>query len=228
MKTIITAFEVIKFGPVHPDYPVDYVCDHIKRKEQSLFRKCYLGVPFYKLIISKLNDYSSVDNYDAETTYQIGQNVVYGGVVLTSLCADNEVHPSDDQGVCWKELPKFSDDCFNQLWECNLRYWLAYEIILTSVDYVTFPMTNHGATKQTSDKQSTQTVSSNELKQLKRKMRTDCDEHLENMLAWMIEETIDDDSDCDFSSVNEVNSSCSDVDCVSFSKRKAQRFYFKK
>lgn len=226
-SSIITAFEVVKYGPVHPDYPTDYVCDHIQRKEQALFRKCYLGTSFYFSLLDALADYSEVSDYDAAQTYQQDDKVAYNGCILISLCVDNEVHPGDDTEKCWGQAPKFISDCLNKLWESNLRYWLAYEICLTSIDYSTYKLATHGATKQKVDGTGQETVTANELGYIKRKMRTDADEHLENMLAWMVEQTSDETNECSFSSITAVSDACADADCVPFSRRKQRRMFFK-
>jgi hypothetical protein len=228
MATIITAAEVVKYGFVHPDYPVAYVCDHIQRKEQALFRKCYLGTSFYGLLLADLSDYSETPLYSAEATYQIDDSVCYDGNVFISTCADNQVNPGDDPGGCWVVAPKFESQCYQNLWETNLRYWLAYEICLTSLDYSTYAIGGEGATKQVSDSTGRVTVNEGEFKQVKRKARTDADEHLENMLAWMVEQTNSgEDGGCDFTVVPEVNKSCSTIDCIPFAKRKRRRLYFK-
>lgn len=228
VKTLITAGEVVRYGPVHPDYPTDYVCDHIKRKEQSLFRKCYLGMSFYKMLIEDLNDYSDVEAYDSDTTYQLGELMCYDGCVYVSLCSDNDAHPDDDGGKCWTYAKKFDSDCLCYLWDCNLKYWLAYEICYTSIDYATYHMAAHGATKQVQgDRTSQVTASRLELDQLKRKMRKDADEHLENMLEWMIEETKSEATKCDFTMVQQVSTACGKEECIPFKRRRSRRFYFK-
>lgn len=226
VKTLITGWEVVKYGPVHPEYPVEYICDHIKRREQTLFRSCYLGTSVYQALLADMHDYSSVNNYDAETTYQQGQNVQYDGCVFVSTC-DNNTDAPDDGNACWEVAPKFENEANNLLWCTNLRYWLAYEICFTSIDYTTYHLAAHGATKQKQESTGQETVSSAELKGLKRKMRHDADEHLENMLAWMVETTQDDSNDYTYSNVSAVSDACTVNECIPFKKRRRRRFYFK-
>ena len=228
LKTIITAYEVIKYGPFHPDYPTDYVCDHIPRIEQSLFRECYLGVTFYNSLLNDLADYSDVEDYDAAKTYNQDDFICYEGCIWLSLINTNTTHPSEDDGTAWKLADKFTTASNNDLWESNLRYWLAYEVSLTSVDYGTYHMGAHGATKQKADKTGQETVSRGELDQLKRKMRHDADKHIENMLAWMQEHAAGN-SESPYASISTVaDNDCADSTCTPFSQRKARRFYFKR
>ena len=228
MRTLITSWEAVKYGPVQKEFPTAYICNHIKRVELKLFRKCFLGKVLYDKLIENLVPIDTAKAYDINTTYSKGALICYEGCILESTKDTNSTHPdhSEDLDPCWIFAKKFKSSCYQLLWECHLRYWLAFEIIYTSIRYATFPMGALGMVRVNNDQTGIQTVDYKSFASTKKEIKNDANDELENMYEWMIEQQKE--GTCDFSDSEKVKSACADTKCVGPKPRRRRRFYFKK
>jgi len=226
LKTLITAWEVIKFGPVQKEYPTAYVCNHIKRTERLCFSKCYLGLEFYNKLLSALNKLSG-DEYDVTKVYAIEDRICYEGCILKSTIENNTTHPEDDSESYWITVDKFKNECFQELWECHLRYFLSLKVLYTSIRYSTYQAGAKGLVKHFSDATGVQTVDDKAFNAYKKELNKDAQDELELMFDWMVEKQKE--GKCDFG-IKDVSDACGceDNSCLPPKKRRKRRFYFKK
>jgi len=229
MKTLITAWEAVKYGPFKKEFPVGMVCNHIKRVERLAFKKCYLGIPFYNYLLSKLTDTKDIPQYSASTTYQKNAKICFEGCFLESLRDGNDVSPEDDANLDthWKLCEKFTEPCLNELWECHLRYVLSLRIMYKSITYTTYQAGSKGLVKYWSEKTGLTTVSRNEFSGVKKELLHDFEDAIEDMMDWMVECTQDIASRCNFTNIGPVRDLCSDSACKGPKQRRRRRFYFK-
>lgn len=220
MSSVITAYEVIKYGPTRQNYPITFICNHIQRKEYVLFSKCYLGTGFRGKLIADLEAPAGVSDYNASTTYSIDDAVKYEGSVLISLTDNNNVNPDDDDGTNWRESRKFKSDIYQELWDTFMKYWLAFEIAHTSVKYSTYDIGAHGATKHKSETE--ESVNLKELMEIKKEIKDDAHDTLVVMYDWMKERNLLDGS---FDFIK--GSDCDYNECVEPKKRQKRTKYLR-
>lgn len=202
-RTLITAWEVVRYSPESDHFPTAYVEPHIYPKEQTL-RRTFLGKDFYDALIADQIDYGTPDEWSKSATYASGDYVNYFGATLVSLTGSNTVQPCDDpDNVYWGIPDKFETSCYQSLWELYLRQYLAYYVIAAPLEYTTYPSGGKGVTEWVDDgggfrdgsgvkSASRQTMS----KRLER-LNNDANEIQQNMVEWMNDQT--DDGACDFS-----------------------------
>lgn len=232
MPTLITAYEVVKYAPVEPTYPTGDICKHIQRIEALIFKKCWLGWGFHALLKTKLTDISAVPEFDPDITYAEDALVCYDGCVFQSLKDDNDVHINEDEELnpCWQIAPKFTDDCYNQLWnDGGLKYWLAMEIIYKTVRYTAYKAGAKGLLKMVDDNAGSETVSVKEFNAWKGELRIDTDDQMEIMYDWMCEISKATGTACSFISIQKIYDECSGDDtCLSPRKTRRRRWHFNK
>lgn len=227
MNSLITAYEAVKYSPFRDNYPTANVCNHIKRVEYKLFNKCYLGLDLLDKMRKDLIPLDEAKNYDSSLIYSEGDLVCYDNCVFISVKDNNTTNPDDASGEpCWEIPRKFKSDCYQDLWECHLRYWLALEIMYTSIRYGTYQAGSKGLVKIVDDSTGVATVNSKEFSEFKKELKHDADDELENMFDWMVRKHKS--KECDFGMVPKVVSMCSDGKCVPPGKRRRRRFYFKR
>ena len=225
MSTIITAFEVISYGPVDDNYPVDSVCTHIKRVELSEFAKCYMGLTFYEEILAKVTDISAARAFVIGTTYNTGDMIIYKGLAWKSKADGNTTHPQNNISL-WEKVSKFTDSCLNLLWDNGLKYWLGYAVIYTSIRYNTYKAGAKGLVKTVEDDTGVATVNSKEFSDFKRELLTDTESWLTILYDYMVRITNDKTNECSYSNIEEIGTECGE--CIVPSKRRKRRFHFKK
>lgn len=196
-KTLITAWEVVKYSPVSNKFPTAYV-NGIYRKEISFARK-WLGKDFYDLLIADLVDYGEVKNWTNGETYALNEYVDYLGLILRSKAADNGADPCTDDGTNWEEAKKFQDTtCYEPLWtDGSLREYLALYIMQSVLVTSTIQAGAKGVTEWLDDNTGTKSASKNTLLTLKEQIIQDANESLENLQCYIW----DNKDDCDFSKV---------------------------
>ncbi len=225
MSTLITGFEVIEYGPVDKDYPVDVVCTHIKRVELAEFAKCYLGLEFYEEILAKVTDISSATAFVVGDTYAKDAMIIFKGVAWKSKADGNTTHPQNDISK-WERVSKFTDSCLNSLWDSGLKYWLGYAVILTSIRYNTYKAGTKGLVKYTDDETGISTVNTKEFGDFKRELLHDTENWLTIIYDYMVRVTEDTDNECSYSNIEEISTACGT--CITPKKRRKKRWHFKK
>ncbi len=189
MTTLITAYEVVRNSPVRFDYPTATICTAIKNKELSLFREC-LGSGFYQELIDDLIPYSNVPEYDVTGNYIINDIVFYDGALFKSLIAQSPPHALEDD-LAWDIAPKFTNIWYQQLWEDYLRYYLAYMIIHSTINYSTYQAGSFGLVLiKNYTEQGQSTVGMKEMWNWKANIKADAIDFFENMKDF-IKENID-------------------------------------
>lgn len=184
--SLITAWEVVMFSPVKRDFPTAFLCNAIKPKELTLFREC-LGNQLYLDLIADLVDYTSYEEYNSSTTYNIGDVVLLDTCLFVSLINTNASNPYDTDA--WELGKKFTTDCYNELWECHLRQYLAYMVIYTTINYATTQAGAKGITKFNDGVSGEASVHYKALfayeQNFKRALLDDANDILENMKVFM-------------------------------------------
>lgn len=184
MATLITAYEVVKYSPVRFDYPTATICTAIKNKELSLFRDC-LGTDFYNLLLADVINYHNIPEYNIYTEYTTGDIVFYDGTLFVALQGAPPSTPLEDDSS-WAIAPKFTTTKYQVLWDDYLKYYLAYMIIHSTINYSTFQAGSMGLVLiKNYTEQGQSTVGLKELWNWKSNIKQDAVDFLENMKAYI-------------------------------------------
>lgn len=204
---LITPGEVITAAPESSKFPAALLEPHIQRKEDTLSRTC-LGRTFYDLLLADVVDYGTLSIWKASGTYAEDEYVDYYGLILKSKVADNSTNPCDDDGTNWEVAAKFGTACYESLWTLYLKPYLAFTVMASALDYATFPAGAKGVVEWVDDQTGAKSASMAVLNARKSKLLSDAAEVMDNMKDWMIRETQDTTSTCDFSDVPFVSNEC--------------------
>ena len=217
-KYIITPWESVKYGPFERNYPTAYICPHIVRTERLLFNKCFLGLPFYDELILDLTNITGIKEFIFGTSYPLGEKICYEGCILVSLKDNNIIHPNNDQELdpSWGYCDKFKTTCNNELW-CLMKHWLAFELAFESIEYSTYSATANGLVKKFGE--GFENVGYQTFVAVKKKIKSDANDHLEVMYQWMIS------SDCDWN-IKQPSGACGEDDCIGPKTRRRTRLNF--
>lgn len=213
-ETLITAFEVVHYSPVRFDYPTATICTAIKNKETTLFRQC-LGLPFYEDLLEDLIEYDNdIPVYDPMVEYDEGDEVLLDGSIFISLVNSNTESVEDNDA--WELAPKFASEKYQYLWENYIRYYLAYMIIHSTINYSTFQAGSMGLVNiKNYSEQGQSTVDQKSMWNWKANIKQDAIDVLDNMKDY-IRRHIDD--------YPNLNSFCG-IRCTT---RKKQRIAFRR
>ena len=143
LKSIITPGEVATYSGVNlPFNPCNFrTAFNIELHE---FRKC-LGEDFRDELVEDLEDYSSVEEWDKEATYNAGDKVKFKGIyyiVKTGVTGISNVLPT--VSTKWDPAPKFGEDHVEELF-CNfLAPYLALSILARQLPFIISQITDKG------------------------------------------------------------------------------------
>lgn len=195
MANIINAWEVILNSPAGKDYPQRPVCDAIPREETDFFYTC-LGKTFYEYLKTHLTAYDpeTTFEFDASTTYAIDAVVIRHGCLFKSNINTNTTDPANDKINAWDVLPKFDDDCANEIWDSFLRQILAFRIYMSTVNFTTQRSGAGGLIVMTGDSAGMRGANKGELSDHKTTLLHQIDMSTKNMHRWLIEKK--DDTTC--------------------------------
>ena len=179
---IITAWEAVLYSPVAKDYPTAYLKNHILRTERQLFSRCYLGLPFYEQLVADKKEIIAPP-YNHNLTYEEGDLVTFDCVVFQSLVDDNDTSPEDNdiEDPTWKFPDKFNSECYNEIWDEGLKYWLAFAIIGESLRYSTYQAGAKGLVKMKDDPSFITTVDLKEFAEYKKELINDAENWLDQL-----------------------------------------------
>lgn len=104
------------------------------------------GEAFFDYLIEHLVDYSGIEEYNNEATYNPGDVVCLSGFIWQAVEAVSEGSFPTENNACWSLAPKFDIDCLNDFW-CNGSFarYLSYIVVRASVVSSTVKLTNAGA-----------------------------------------------------------------------------------
>jgi len=225
MTNLITAAEVVKYGPVDRNYPTEALCTHIPRVELLEFSKCYMGIEFYDKLRDDLVDISSAKGF-VEGTYNTGDMIVYKSLVYESTIDGQTVNPQDSLAN-WTLTKKFTTPKYNDLWDNGLKNWLAYAVIYTSIRYNTYKAGSKGLVKTTGDDTGIATVNEREFSSFKSELLNDVEQWLKVIYDYMVRITNDKDTTVTYSNIEEISNACGT--CVKPSLRtRSRRIHFKR
>lgn len=142
MKTLITAWEVIKKSPASDKTAPTNVINHIALEEVSFAREC-LGVDLYNALLDDVCEYDCLEEWSSLSTYAEGAFVTYYGSILESQVDNNILNPCEDCDS-WKEAPKFKSACYEELWNNHLGFYLAFRIMKTALVFSTYQTSSSG------------------------------------------------------------------------------------
>lgn len=185
MKTILTAWEVIKYSFVADHFPPNYVEKAISMEEQDFALSC-LGWDAYEAMLADIADFGTVEEWNGSNTYAADDLAVFYGTVLKSLINGNTVIPSTDTaGVAWVEVDKFTTAKYQKLYEEHLRQYLAYKIAASSLDYSTYQSGGRGVIETFDENANTRTASKAIFIGIKQKAKADTDKMLYQMQEFI-------------------------------------------
>ncbi len=106
--------------------------------------ECF-GEAFYDELIEHLIDYSGTPEYDNDTSYAIGDVVIFEGCYWIAVEEAEGSFPGAEN-TCWKLAPKFDKECLNDFW-CNASFaqYLSYLVVRESIVDASIPLRNAGA-----------------------------------------------------------------------------------
>lgn len=192
METIINSWEVILNSPAGKDYPQRPVCDAIPREEMDFFYSC-LGKTFYDYLKAHLTAYDpeTTFEFNPATNYSIGDVVIRHGCLYKSNIGSNATDPANDKINAWNVLPKFDNDCANEIWVSFLRQILAYRIYMSTLNYTTQKSTAGGVVVMMGDSSGMRGANKGEISDTKTALLHQIDMSTKNMHRWLIEKKDD-------------------------------------
>ena len=91
-------------------------------------------------------DYSGTSEYNADTVYEAGEIVQYGGLYYVALRQTSAQPPAYED---WALAPKFTGDCaadFDSLWCDYLAPWLSFVVLSERFPYIITQLGDQGMT----------------------------------------------------------------------------------
>jgi len=224
MSTIITSYEIVKYGPGRENYPTRFLCNHIKKEELLHFSKCYLGLDFRDALIDDLTipDPEAIPKWSASQSggYNIDDIVCYDGCPFISLTDGNTDSPDDTNN--WAIPDKFVNPLYNGLWHDGcLKHWLAFCVYHTSVKYSTYDIGAKGITRLKDDETGIETVDLKTFHSVKSEIKDDAEDYLWLMYEYM-KRKHDQDSE-NFSFMTTVLDPCGKTKCIEPKRNRQKR-----
>lgn len=183
-KTLITAWEVVKFSPAGDNFPASRVVNAISQVEQKL-RRTIIGAEYYDQMLEDVNEFIGVEEWTPKT-YQSNDKALYLDTFIYSLIDDNDTDPAEDSdGTKWAVSDKFSNEAYQELWEKHLRAVIAYLVMSKSNIYATYQLGAKGSTEEYSDSTGTRTASNKTFLGVQGQLVVDAQELIENMKFFL-------------------------------------------
>lgn len=209
-RAIITPFEVRKYSPAGPHYPLDNIRLMLDVIEFDFFRLC-LGVDLYDAMRKDARRWDAATLWNPSSTYNTGDLVVYDGAVLESTKASNTSEPSG-LNDSWKEAAKFTKKTYNTMWEAHLRRLLAFDAYRQTLTYDTIKSGAKGLSITTQDQSGAMTAPVKEIEYTKTTIQRHIDVMVESMKKWIIDQhqmwKDDNTKGIDFSAVSFIADDC--------------------
>ena len=139
MTSLLSSSEVIHFSGISRDFPP---CDFrlLYNVELTEFRRC-LGLEFYTDLQNDRVDYSGEADWQHGVTYNQNAIVVKNGVPYVSLENSNQSEPPSPK---WEIAPKFTTECYNDLWCLFLGEYLSWNAIKDKFAFVQYNLSGEG------------------------------------------------------------------------------------
>lgn len=189
LSTLITGEEVRRFSPARFDSPTGNFCIDIKNREIKLFREC-LGLEFYADMLDDVVEYHNVPVYSDTEVYNTDDLMLFDGMIFVSLVDNNTFSPEDD--TKWAIAPKFYTAKYQYIWDNYLRYYLAYMVLYSTINYSTFQPGSMGLVFiKNYTEQGQSTAGMDALWNFKANLKNDAIDILENLKVY-IKENIND------------------------------------
>lgn len=94
------------------------------------------GKTLYQTLKDDLRDYSDVEKFDAEATYNNGDTVIYKNIAYELIVATNEFNNTPNCSNEWALAPKFTTECYNETWtEGGLGKLIAWVVFVKAAGY---------------------------------------------------------------------------------------------
>lgn len=166
-RSLLSAWEVVRYSILPSNYPLGQVCNNIPRTERMAFDECFLGYPMYLALLEDMVDISASPYQD--TPYDLGSIIIYEGCYLESTKNANTTHPDDDNSgdPDWVEIKKFKTPCYQDVWDLYLKHWLANSVVKSTLELNAFKITPGGVTKIYQDNSGRTSVTLKELQAYK-------------------------------------------------------------
>lgn len=194
--SLITATEVKKYSNLKSTFPITLLCN--KKWERAAFKDC-LGWVFYDLLEADKLAYDSI-TWDEDLTLEGDKYYLYDGTVY--LYKNLETITGIDRPNCstnWTIPPRFSNECYEKMWQNGLRDYLANYIHFRVMPFAKEELYEEFDIKVfQSDRQA---------------VKNEAAECLEALKCWIEENHSTTDSTlCDFSEVEMVKEACGDCE----------------
>lgn len=229
MKSIMTPWEAVRFGPVEKEYPTSHMERFINIVEAKTFREC-LSMELYTMMLEDKKEYSNLPEWSKNEVYDEGDLVIFYGCVIESQLDNNselpgsDADPSEPDVFSWLPAKKFDSTCLNDFWEMHLRSYLAFEVSIKSVRKTTHSASAKGIVEHIDMNTGSKSVSRTALIDWKKEVKEDALDLLQEMKYWLIDAYKE--NDCTvFESIPFVKKSCETGKCNVAAQRSRRMFF---
>lgn len=131
-NTLLRPSEIVYYSGISKEFPL---CSFrtLFSVEEYEFNEC-LGIAFYDVLLNDLVEYSNVSAYNNNSFYVIGSTVLRDGVIYISIQDTQGNLPSNPE--FWELAPKFTTDCYNELWCKYLAEYLSLRVIFDRIPHI--------------------------------------------------------------------------------------------
>lgn len=196
-QQLISPSEVVRYSPVDRNYPAATLCDLILQVEEAWFHDC-LGDSMYEYLQSVLTE-----KPDGVKPWSSGKTYLENDVVLSNLClfistSDcNNTQPGEVGGF-WEPLPKFTDDCANELWSKYVARILSFKVYSKSLIFTTYKSGSGGLTVNETNSSGVRAGNYKEVGMTQKELLEQIEETVQNMIRWLRKKVKD--TSCSFPS----------------------------
>lgn len=158
---LITTNEVLIYSVADREFGVEKI-EQFREITESDYIRNLLGEDFYLELLDDVNDWSTVSEWDSETTYSLNNIVFWKGWVFKSTQGSNTEEPSKF-ATKWIEAPKFTISEFNTLWKKYLSKAVSNKIILDCAVLNTYRASGKGLGVSVEDNSNITALSKDEI-----------------------------------------------------------------
>lgn len=128
IKTILTAQDLINRTSIKSGTSPNVICPHLEC-ERDIMTKCF-GELYDTMLADAVDtkaEQSKNEEWESGNTYSTGEKVMHCGLCYEKI-NEEETSEEPDCSDSWKECPRFTEPCFNLIWEelCSYLSWSVY------------------------------------------------------------------------------------------------------
>jgi len=126
------------------NFETKWVCPILESEEYAFFEE-YLCAETYECMVDKVNDWGDVMLWSDCMSYQVGDCVLYDGLVYSFIGTDSTSVPGRSP-LNWAIAERFTDAALNDLWNKHLMMILAAKVYMAAIPQSTYQVSAVGAT----------------------------------------------------------------------------------